>query len=53
VNGTVRGKCHTGHRVQFREGRGKVIGDNIVLPNSHGRFQPVATAENWDGGVVG
>jgi hypothetical protein len=25
----------------------------ISLPRSHGRFQPVATAENWDGGVAG
>jgi hypothetical protein len=25
----------------------------IMLPGSHGRFQPVATAENWDGGVAG
>jgi hypothetical protein len=32
---------------------GKVVSDDIVLPGSHGRFQPVATAENWDGGVAG
>jgi hypothetical protein len=25
----------------------------ITLPGSHGLFQPVATAENWDGGVAG
>jgi hypothetical protein len=43
-----------GHRDSWRvKLDGKVVGDNIVLPNSHGRFQPVATAENWDGGVAG
>ena len=31
----------------------KVVLDSVFLPNSHGRFQPVATAENWDGGVAG
>jgi|SRR5438270_10688839 len=25
----------------------------IALPASHGRFEPVATAESWDGGVAG
>jgi hypothetical protein len=29
------------------------MSDPIVLPGSHGAFQPVATAENWDGGVDG
>jgi hypothetical protein len=32
---------------------GKAVSDVIVLPGSHGQFQPVATAENWDGGVAG
>jgi hypothetical protein len=27
------------------------VSDSIVLPGSHGRFAPVATAENWDGDV--
>jgi hypothetical protein len=31
----------------------EIVSDDIVLPGSHGRFQPVATAENWDGGVDG
>ena len=31
---------------------GKVVGDGIFLPKSHGRFQPVAAAENWEGGVA-
>ncbi len=32
---------------------GAKVSDPIALPDSHGRFQPVATAENWDGGVAG
>jgi len=32
---------------------GVKVSDAIDLPGSHGRFQPVATAENWDGGVAG
>jgi hypothetical protein len=32
---------------------GVKVSDPIVLPGSHGAFQPVATAENWDGGVTG
>lgn len=32
---------------------GVKMSDPIVLPGSHGAFQPVATAENWDGGVAG
>jgi hypothetical protein len=32
---------------------GNKVSDPISLPGSHGRFQPVATAENWDGGVAG
>ena len=32
---------------------GVKVSDPIVLPGSHGAFQPVATAENWDGGVAG
>jgi hypothetical protein len=30
---------------------GSPIGAPIVLPGSFARFAPVATAENWDGGV--
>jgi hypothetical protein len=29
------------------------ISPPVTLPGSHGLFQPVATAENWDGGVAG
>jgi hypothetical protein len=29
------------------------VSSPISLPGSHGLFQPVATAENWDGGVAG
>ena len=29
------------------------VSDAITLPGSHGLFQPVATVENWDGGVAG
>jgi hypothetical protein len=32
---------------------GAVASAPITLPGSHGLFQPVATAENWDGGVAG
>jgi hypothetical protein len=32
---------------------GVKVSDPIMLPGSHGLFQPVATAENWDGGVAG
>ena len=32
---------------------GTKVSSPIRLPGSHGRFQPVATAENWDGGVSG
>lgn len=32
---------------------GVKVSDPIALPGSHGAFQPVATAENWDGGVAG
>jgi hypothetical protein len=32
---------------------GVAWGAPIVLPGSHGRFAPNATAENWDGGVPG
>lgn len=32
---------------------GKTASPPVGLPASHGRFQPVATAENWDGGVAG
>jgi len=32
---------------------GKTASPPVGLPESHGRFQPVATAENWDGGVAG
>jgi hypothetical protein len=32
---------------------GTKVSEPITLPGSHGRFQPVATAENWDGGVAG
>jgi len=32
---------------------GMKVGDPISLPGSHGAFQPIATAENWDGGVAG
>lgn len=32
---------------------GVKVSDPIVLPGSHGAFQAVATAENWDGGVAG
>jgi hypothetical protein len=32
---------------------GVKVSDPIELPGSHGTFQPVATAENWDGGVTG
>ncbi len=32
---------------------GAKVSDPITLPGSHGLFQPVATAENWDGGVAG
>jgi hypothetical protein len=32
---------------------GLAASPSISLPGSHGRFQPVATAENWDGGVAG
>jgi hypothetical protein len=32
---------------------GVKVSDPVTLPGSHGRFQPVATAENWDGGVDG
>jgi hypothetical protein len=32
---------------------GVKVSDPITLPGSHGAFQPVATAENWDGGVAG
>lgn len=32
---------------------GVKVSDPIALPGSHGLFQPVATAENWDGGVAG
>ena len=32
---------------------GALVADSISLPGSHGAFQPVATAENWDGGVAG
>jgi hypothetical protein len=30
---------------------GAAVGSPIALPGSHGKFAPVATAENWDGGV--
>lgn len=32
---------------------GVKISPPVTLPGSHGLFQPVATAENWDGGVTG
>jgi hypothetical protein len=32
---------------------GVKISPPVTLPGSHGVFQPVATAENWDGGVAG
>ncbi|MEA2425819.1 MAG: hypothetical protein QOH13_2229 [Thermoleophilaceae bacterium] len=32
---------------------GVKISPPVALPGSHGLFQPVATAENWDGGVAG
>jgi hypothetical protein len=32
---------------------GVKVSSAITLPGSHGLFEPVATAENWDGGVVG
>ena len=32
---------------------GVKISPPVNLPGSHGLFQPVATAENWDGGVAG
>jgi hypothetical protein len=32
---------------------GVKVSGPISLPKSHDRFQPVATAENWDGGVAG
>jgi len=32
---------------------GVKISPPVTLPGSHGLFQPVATAENWDGGVAG
>lgn len=32
---------------------GVKVSDPISLPGSHGLFAPVATAENWDGGVAG
>jgi hypothetical protein len=32
---------------------GVKVSDPISLPGSHNRYQPVATAENWDGGVAG
>lgn len=32
---------------------GVKMSDPVVLPGSHGAFQAVATAENWDGGVAG
>jgi hypothetical protein len=32
---------------------GVTISPPVSLPGSHGLFQPVATAENWDGGVAG
>jgi hypothetical protein len=32
---------------------GVKISPPVSLPGSHGLFQPVATAENWDGGVAG
>jgi hypothetical protein len=32
---------------------GEKVSEPVTLPGSHGLFQPVATAENWDGGVAG
>jgi hypothetical protein len=32
---------------------GVKVGAPIFLPGSHGTFHPIATAENWDGGVAG
>jgi hypothetical protein len=32
---------------------GVKISPPVTLPGSHGLFQPVATAESWDGGVAG
>ena len=29
---------------------GAAVSPTLTLPGSHGRFQPVATAESWDGG---
>jgi hypothetical protein len=29
------------------------VSQPVTLPGSHGLFQPVATAENWDGGIAG
>jgi hypothetical protein len=32
---------------------GVPVHPDVFLPGSHGAFQPVATAENWDGGIAG
>jgi hypothetical protein len=32
---------------------GKPVSPVIVLPGSHGSQRPIATAESWDGGVIG
>ena len=31
---------------------GRAVTDPIVLPSSHGRWEPLATAESWNGGVA-
>ena len=31
---------------------GRPVTDQIVLPGSHGRWEPLATAESWNGGVA-
>ena len=33
-------------------GDGQPVTDPIVLPGSHKRWQPIATAESWNGGVA-
>jgi hypothetical protein len=40
-------------RLLVRDRRRREDQPPVSLPGTHGLFQPVATAENWDGGVAG
>ena len=61
VAGTRPGQSHTfvvyeraAHRDTWRVlVDGVKVGAPVGLPGSHGTFQPIATAESWDGGVAG